>query len=226
VVGERAEGCRSRNFSNVRTYSTGWHACFPLVEGIKRTVPWIEAQAVGGPRGRSEVMLRHPELVDKLASVVASRSGATDRVTLDCLCRHGGRAEHYSVLLVSAVRDQGVNAGGRCRAGRSHRRIRPMLPGWETAFGVIASLLPAVRGLSDILFLSVNLSQPSDNFDLESSHVIPVLIRKFVEAKANGKAKVVAWCDRALAREFLHVENPLRARRTAPLYPAHRFILN
>ena len=37
-------GVHSRNFSNERIYSTGWHARFPLVEGIKRTYPWIEAQ--------------------------------------------------------------------------------------------------------------------------------------------------------------------------------------
>jgi nucleoside-diphosphate-sugar epimerase len=37
-------GVHSRNFSNARIYSTGWRAAFPLVEGIKRTYPWIEAQ--------------------------------------------------------------------------------------------------------------------------------------------------------------------------------------
>ena len=37
-------GVQSRNFSNERIYSTGWRARFPLVEGIKRTYPWIEEQ--------------------------------------------------------------------------------------------------------------------------------------------------------------------------------------
>jgi len=37
-------GVQSRNFSNERIYSTGWQARFPLIEGIKRTYPWIEAQ--------------------------------------------------------------------------------------------------------------------------------------------------------------------------------------
>jgi nucleoside-diphosphate-sugar epimerase len=37
-------GVHSRNFSNARIYSTGWRARFPLVEGIKRTYPWIEEQ--------------------------------------------------------------------------------------------------------------------------------------------------------------------------------------
>jgi GDP-D-mannose 3',5'-epimerase len=37
-------GVQSRNFSNERIYSTGWQARFPLIEGIKRTYPWIETQ--------------------------------------------------------------------------------------------------------------------------------------------------------------------------------------
>ena len=41
-------GVQSRNFSDPRLHSTGWQARCPLIEGIKRTVPWIEAQAVGG----------------------------------------------------------------------------------------------------------------------------------------------------------------------------------
>ena len=40
-------GVQSRNFSNERIYSTGWRARFPLMEGIRRTYPWIEAQVRG-----------------------------------------------------------------------------------------------------------------------------------------------------------------------------------
>jgi len=71
--------------------STGWRARYPLIEGIRRMVPWIEAQVE--PRGRSSVAPWHFGLVDKLACVVADRSDVTDRVTLSCLCAHGGRAE-------------------------------------------------------------------------------------------------------------------------------------
>jgi GDP-D-mannose 3',5'-epimerase len=43
-------GVQSRNFSNARIYSTGWQAHFPLVEGIRRTYPWIEAQVKAARR--------------------------------------------------------------------------------------------------------------------------------------------------------------------------------
>lgn len=60
-------------------------------------------------------------------------------------------------------------------------------------------------GFNSIFLLPVNLYGPGDNFDPESSHVIPALIRKFVEAKVNGEAEVVAWGDGSPTREFLYV---------------------
>jgi len=60
-------------------------------------------------------------------------------------------------------------------------------------------------GFNSIFLLPVNLYGPGDNFDPESSHVIPALIRKFVEAKAKGEAEVVAWGDGSPTREFLYV---------------------
>jgi GDP-L-fucose synthase len=45
---------------------------------------------------------------------------------------------------------------------------------------------------------------PNDNFDLQNSHVMPALIRKFVEAKERGDASVTAWGTGAPLREFLH----------------------
>lgn len=61
-------------------------------------------------------------------------------------------------------------------------------------------------GFNAIYLLPVNLYGPRDNFDLESSHVIPALIRKCVEAKEAGRAEVVLWGDGSPTREFLHVE--------------------
>jgi GDP-L-fucose synthase len=46
---------------------------------------------------------------------------------------------------------------------------------------------------------------PNDNFDLENGHVLPVLIRKFVEAKRSGSGKVTLWGSGAPLREFMHV---------------------
>lgn len=56
-----------------------------------------------------------------------------------------------------------------------------------------------------IYLLPVNLYGPRDNFDLHSSHVIPALIRKFIEAQARGDEQVVLWGDGSPTREFLYV---------------------
>ena len=62
-------------------------------------------------------------------------------------------------------------------------------------------------GFNSIFLLPVNLYGPRDNFDLQSSHVIPALIRKFLEAKQAGRDEVVLWGDGTPTREFLHAED-------------------
>lgn len=62
-------------------------------------------------------------------------------------------------------------------------------------------------GWNSIFLLPVNLYGPGDNFDLETSHVIPALIRKCLEAKARGDDHIVAWGDGSPTREFLYVED-------------------
>ncbi len=66
-------------------------------------------------------------------------------------------------------------------------------------------------GYNSIYLLPVNLYGPRDNFDLESSHVIPALIRKCVEARNNGLEKIVLWGDGTPTREFLYVEDAAQA---------------
>jgi GDP-L-fucose synthase len=55
--------------------------------------------------------------------------------------------------------------------------------------------------------MPTNLYGPNDNFDLESSHVVPALIRKFHEAKESGTPDVVIWGSGSPKREFLHVDD-------------------
>lgn len=55
--------------------------------------------------------------------------------------------------------------------------------------------------------MPTNLYGPSDNYDLENSHVLPALIRKFHEAKENGSTEVVMWGSGTPQREFLHVDD-------------------
>jgi GDP-L-fucose synthase len=62
-------------------------------------------------------------------------------------------------------------------------------------------------GLNAIYLLPVNLYGPGDNFDLESSHVIPALIRKMLEAGERGEGSVTLWGDGSPTREFLYVED-------------------
>ena len=62
-------------------------------------------------------------------------------------------------------------------------------------------------GFNAIYLLPVNLYGPRDNFDLQTSHVIPALIRKFAEANESGSEEVVLWGDGSPTREFLYVED-------------------
>jgi GDP-L-fucose synthase len=62
-------------------------------------------------------------------------------------------------------------------------------------------------GFDAISLMPTNLYGPGDNFDLENSHVLPALIRKFHEAKVAGAPEVVMWGTGSPRREFLHVDD-------------------
>jgi GDP-L-fucose synthase len=62
-------------------------------------------------------------------------------------------------------------------------------------------------GLDWFSVMPTNLYGPGDNFDLESSHVVPALLRRFHEARLVGAASVVLWGTGAPRREFLHVDD-------------------
>ena len=66
-------------------------------------------------------------------------------------------------------------------------------------------------GFNSVVLFPVNLYGPRDNFDLETSHVIPALIRKCVEAVDRGEKEIVAWGDGSPSREFLHVRDAAEA---------------
>lgn len=66
-------------------------------------------------------------------------------------------------------------------------------------------------GFNAIFLLPVNLYGPGDNFDPKSSHVIPALIKKFVDAQKNKKEKVEVWGTGKATREFFYVEDAARA---------------
>jgi GDP-L-fucose synthase len=66
-------------------------------------------------------------------------------------------------------------------------------------------------GTRFISVMPTNLYGPNDNFDLENSHVLPALIRKFHEAKERGAKEVVIWGTGNPKREFLHVDDMAEA---------------
>jgi GDP-L-fucose synthase len=66
-------------------------------------------------------------------------------------------------------------------------------------------------GTNAICLFPVNLYGPGDNFNVETGHVIPGMIRKFVEANESGQSSVVLWGDGSPTREFLHVDDAARA---------------
>jgi GDP-L-fucose synthase len=65
----------------------------------------------------------------------------------------------------------------------------------------------AQYGFRAISLMPTNLYGPGDNFDLKNSHVLPALIRKFHEAKMEGRSEVTIWGTGTPRREFLHVDD-------------------
>ena len=62
-------------------------------------------------------------------------------------------------------------------------------------------------GFNAVVLMPTNLYGPGDNFDLESSHVLPALIRRFHEGKVSGAPEVTLWGTGSARREFLHVDD-------------------
>lgn len=82
----------------------------------------------------------------------------------------------------------------------------------------LATGLEAYRdefGMAGAYLLPANLYGPRDDFDLETSHVIPALIRKVVEAQAAGQDQITAWGSGRASREFLYVDDCAAAVVTA-----------
>jgi GDP-L-fucose synthase len=69
----------------------------------------------------------------------------------------------------------------------------------------------AQYGFDSSILLPANLYGPNDNFDLEKSHVVPALIRKFLDAKQNNLPSVEVWGTGNATREFLYVEDTAQA---------------
>jgi GDP-L-fucose synthase len=90
----------------------------------------------------------------------------------------------------------------------------------------MAQAYRAQYGFSTIALMPTNLYGPGDNFDLQSAHVAPAMIRKFHEAKVAGAADVTLWGSGTPRREFLHVDDLADAALFAMLHYDSEEILN
>lgn len=77
----------------------------------------------------------------------------------------------------------------------------------KKALLVMAQAYRQEFGSNFVVLFPVNLYGPRDNFDLEDSHVIPAMIRKFIDAQDRGERTVTLWGDGTPTREFLYVED-------------------
>ncbi|MGA3185928.1 MAG: GDP-L-fucose synthase [Bryobacteraceae bacterium] len=90
----------------------------------------------------------------------------------------------------------------------------------------MAQAYRAQYGFSTIALMPTNLYGPGDNFDLQSSHVAPAMIRKFHEAKIARAAEVILWGSGTPRREFLHVDDLADAALFSMLHHDSEQILN
>ncbi len=81
-------------------------------------------------------------------------------------------------------------------------------------------------GCNFIAAMPTNLYGPNDNYDLESSHVLPALLRKFIEAKESKASEVVMWGTGSPIREFMHVDDLADALLYVMLYYDDREFIN
>jgi GDP-L-fucose synthase len=66
-------------------------------------------------------------------------------------------------------------------------------------------------GFNSTVLLPANLYGPNDNFNLETSHVVPALIKKFIDGKNNNLKEITVWGDGSASREFLYVDDTVNA---------------
>jgi GDP-L-fucose synthase len=128
----------------------------------------------------------------------ACRIGEVDRLVAVCsVCAYPGEA---SVPFREDELFSGYPEGTNAPYGIAKRMLVTLSDAYRRQWG-LDSRVPIVA----------NLYGPGDSFDLEDSHVIPAMIRKFIEASDRGDREVVLWGSGKPSREFLHVADAARA---------------
>jgi GDP-L-fucose synthase len=91
---------------------------------------------------------------------------------------------------------------------------------------VLARAYREQHGFDAIVLVPGNLYGPHDNFDLEASHVVPAVVRKFLEARNEGRSEVVVWGSGRPVRDFVYVEDACEAISLAAEHYSGAEIIN
>jgi GDP-L-fucose synthase len=119
----------------------------------------------------------------------ARRHGLRKFVQVGTICAY---PKHTPVPFREAELWNGYPEETNAPYGVAKKALLVMLDGYRRQYG-----------LNGVYLLPVNLYGPGDNFDLQSSHVIPALIRKCIEARDRGEKQITAWGTGQVSREFL-----------------------
>lgn len=162
----------------------------------KPEVVFLAAAKVGGILANDRLpadFIRENLLIQTHVIDAAHRHGATKLVFLGSSCIYPKHAPQ-------PMREEHLLTGA----------LEPTNSAYAVAKIAGIEMVKAYRkqhGLRGICLQPTNLYGPGDNFDLESSHVLPALVRKFHEAKIAGSPHVVLWGTGTPRREFLHVDD-------------------
>jgi GDP-L-fucose synthase len=186
---------RSRDFDLTRQTSAE-----TLISELKPKVVIHLAAEVGGIGANRENPGRYfyANAMMGLNLIEAARvAGVRKFVQVGTVCAY---PKHAQVPFREADLWSGYPEETNAPYGIAKKALAVMLDGYRRQYG-----------FNGIYLLPANLYGPGDNFDPATSHVIPALVRKFVDAVASRRAEVEVWGTGAATREFLHVKDAARA---------------
>ena len=158
------------------------------------------AARVGGIgfNGRNPGLTAHDNLLMSANVFEAARDAGASKLVAACsVCAYPDEA---TVPFREDEIWQGRPDGANAPYGLAKRMMLVLSEGYRRQYG-LDSCVPVL----------VNLYGPGDNFDLEDSHVVAALVRKYVEAERQGESSVVVWGSGRATREFLYVDDAARA---------------
>ncbi|MBS1817531.1 MAG: GDP-L-fucose synthase [Acidobacteria bacterium] len=201
VDGLRARGCRDIVVPRKAQYDLTQEAAVQRFFDVERPDVVIHLAAVVGGIGANRAnpgrFYYDNLMMGALTMEYARRHGVTKYVGIGTICC-------YPKFTPVPFREEDLWNGYPEETNAPYGLAKKMLL-------VQAQAYRQQYGFNAIFLLPVNLYGPGDNFDPSTSHVIPALIRKFVEAKVLGASEVEVWGDGTATREFLYVDDAAEA---------------